>query len=120
MRDSRFHQRFHLSTFLSSFAGQLIVICAASGLLTGCALPMPETLVSPTPIRGNSGEFLNPYLADGTLAPWANKGVHANRLGAAAGGFVAGEAIGMVDPTGLASSGAETAIKQQGAIDASG
>lgn len=109
-----------LGTFFTSFAGRLIVICAAGVLLTGCALPKPETLVSPTPMRGNSGKFLNPYLGDGTLAPWADKGVHSSRLAAAVGGFAASEAIGFVDVTGLASGAAGTAIKQQGAIGAAG
>jgi hypothetical protein len=124
MRDSglhtHFHPRFHLGTFFSRFGGQLIMICAAGALLTGCALPSPETLVSPTPMRGSSGQFLNPYLADGTLAPWANKGVHSSRVAAGVAGFAASEAIGMVDPTGLAANGSDTLIKQQGAIGAAG
>ena len=120
MRDSRLHTYFHLGRFFSRLAGQLIIICAAAVLLTGCALPNPETLVSPTPIQGSSGQFLNPYLADGTLAPWANKGVHSSRVAAGVAGFAASEAIGMVDPTGLAASGSETLIKQQGAIAAAG
>ena len=120
MRDSGLHTCVHPGAFFSRLAGQLIVICAAGMLLTGCALPGPETLLSPTPIRGSSGKFLNPYLADGTLAPWANKGVHTNRMAAGVTGFAASEAIGMVDPTGLAASGADTLIKQQGAIGAAG
>src|SRR4051812_29795476 len=99
-------------------AVELIMLLAAFALLTGCALPPPETLVSPTPIHGNSGKFLNPYRADGSLAPWADKGIHANRFAAAVGGMAASEAIGIVDVTGLASSGADTLIKQRGAIDA--
>jgi hypothetical protein len=120
MHKSRLHPRFHLGTLLFSFAVQLLVMCAASVLLTGCALPNPETLVSPAPLQGNAGKYLNPYLVDGTLAPWAEKGVHTSRLGAAMGGLVASEMIGYVDVTGLASQGADTAIKQQGAISAAG
>jgi hypothetical protein len=106
--------------FLFSLASQLIVLVAASALLTGCALPKPETLVSPTPIQGNTGKFLNPYRADGTLTPWADKGVHSNRMAAALGGLVASEAVGYVDITGFASNGADQLIKQQGAIAAAG
>ncbi len=120
MRDSRPHPRCHLRALLFSFAGRLVVTCAAIGLTTGCALPKPETLVSPTPMRGNSGKFLNPYLANGTLAPWADKGVHSSRFAAGVAGFAASEAIGVVDFTGLVSSTADTLIRQQGAIGAAG
>src|SRR5436305_1015443 len=82
MRDLCLHPRLHLGMLLSSLAGRLLVICTVCVLLGGCALPPPETLVSPTPTQGNSGKFLNPYLVDGKLAPWADKGVHANRMGA--------------------------------------
>src|SRR4051812_989813 len=120
MCDSRRHRHVDFGTFLSSFALQLMAICAAGALLTGCALPPPETLVSPTPMNGSSGKFLNPYHADGKLAPWADKGVHSSRLAAGVGAFAASEGIGTFDPTGLASGAAETLIKQQGAIGAAG
>jgi hypothetical protein len=97
-----------------------VVVCVAAVLLTGCTLPKAETLVSPTPMEGNSGKFLNPYRADGSLAPWAEKGTHSNRFGAAVAGFAASEAIGYYDVTGLASTGAEMLIKQQAAIGAAG
>ena len=80
----------------------------------------PDATVSPTPLQGDSGKFLNPYLADGTLAPWADKGVHSSRFASKAGGFAASEAIGFVDFTGLASGAAEKEIRKQGAIGAAG
>ena len=112
--------RFHVGAFLCSFAGQLIVMCAAGGLLTGCALPKPETLVSPTPIQGDSGKFLNPYLADGTLAPWAKKGVGKSRAAAGLAGFAAAEAISFFVPVAEVSTAAENTIKQTAAIGAAG
>src|SRR4051794_927154 len=101
---------------LASLACQLFIICTAITLLTACTLPAPETLISPAPLPHNSGKYHNPYKADGSLTAWAEKGVHANRFGAAMAGMAASEAIGFVDVTGLASSGADTLVKQQGAI----
>ena len=86
----------------------------------GLRLAKPETLVSPTPMQGNSGKFLNPYLADGKLTPWADKGVNTSRLVAGVGAFAASAAIGNFDPTGIGAGTADVLIKQQGAIIASG
>src|SRR5687767_10321762 len=89
---------------------RMLVICATCALATGCALPKPETLVSPTPIQGDSGKFLNPYHADGTLAPWANKGIHTSRAAGGVAGFAASEAIAMFVPIGEVSMAAEDLV----------
>jgi hypothetical protein len=116
MRESR----FHATTSFSAFRFRLIAICAACGLAAGCALPKPETLVSPTPVQGDSGKYLNPYRADGTLAPWADKGVRTNRVAAGLGAMAAGNAISFFVPISEVSTAAENTIKQQGAIGAAG
>ena len=112
--------RSHVGAVLSTFRCQLLVICAAGGLLAGCALPNAETLVSPTPIQGDSGKFLNPYYADGTLAPWAERGIGQSRAVAGVAGFAAAEAIAMFVPISEVSTVAENTIKQQAAIGAAG
>jgi hypothetical protein len=71
-------------------------------------------------MQGDSGKFLNPYRADGTLAPWAKKGVGSSRHAAGVGAILAGEAIAMFVPVSEASTAAENTIKQQSAISASG
>lgn len=115
MRESR----LSIGALRSTFRLRLIVICAAAALATGCALPKPETLVSPTPMQGNSGKFLNPYLADGTLTPWAKKGVNSNRAATGVGAFAAGMAIDVFSPVGGGDI-AEGVAKQHAAIGAAG
>ena len=111
-------------TFLPAFRLGLIFVCASGALLstmaTGCALPKPDTLVCPTPIQGDAGKFLNPYKADGTLAPWANKGMNTSRAGGGLAGFAAAEAIAMFVPVGEVSTAAEDLVKQKAAVGASG
>ncbi len=116
MRDSR----PHVGAIVSTLRCQLLVICAASALLAGCALPNAETLVSPTPMQGDSGKFLNPYYADGTLAPWAERGVGKSRAAAGVAGFAAAEALAMFVPISEVSTVAENTIKSQAAIGAAG
>lgn len=54
----------------------------------GCAhmvpVPEPDQVTIPTPIAGNSGEFMSPYKADGSLTEWADNWVKA-RVGASVG-----------------------------------
>jgi len=99
---------------------RVTVFCAMAALATGCALPKPETLVCPTPIEGSAGKFLNPFHADGTLAPWAKKGMHTSRAGGGIAGFAAAEAVAMFVPIGEVSGAAEDLVKQQAAVGASG
>jgi hypothetical protein len=105
---------------MRAFAYRMLLICATCALAAGCALPKPETLVSPTPIQGDSGKFLNPYHADGTLAPWANKGINTSRAGGGIAGFAAAEAIAMFVPVAEVSTAAEDLVKQKAAVGASG
>lgn len=100
--------------------GMLWVICTTIALMTGCALPDPSTLESPTPMQGSKGKFLNPYLASGNLAPWADRGLHADRDMINVPGKVAAGVVGAVDPTGLASMGLESAVRQDAAVQAAG
>ena len=108
-----------VSAFTAAFGRHMLLICGACILAMGCALPKPETLVSPTPMQGNSGKFLNPYLADGTLTPWAKKGVNSNRAATGMGAFAAGVAIDTFSPVGGGDI-AEVVAKQQAAIGAAG
>ncbi|MEA2709393.1 MAG: hypothetical protein QOF78_1994 [Phycisphaerales bacterium] len=112
--------RSHTSAVLSTLRCQLLVIGAAATLLTGCALPKANTLMSPTPMQGSSGKFLNPYNADGALAPWAERGVGKSRVAAGVAGFAAAEAISFFVPIAEVSTVAENTIKQQAAIGAAG
>jgi hypothetical protein len=116
MRESR----CHVGAIVSALRCRLFVICAAGGLLAGCALPKAETLVSPTPTPGGAGKFLNPYCADGTLAPWAERGVGQSRAAAGVAGFAAAEAISFFVPISEVSTIAENTIKSQAAIGAAG
>jgi len=76
------------------------VIIAAIASLAGCALPKPETLVSPTPLPDNTGKFPCPYTADGALAPWAERALKADRGGSRAGAMASGMAIGAIPIAG--------------------
>jgi hypothetical protein len=71
-------------------------VILATAWLCGCALPPPETLVSPTPLAHNRGKYPCPYVASGALAPWADRAVHSDRRSAHAGAAAAGTAIGMI------------------------
>jgi hypothetical protein len=83
-------------------------LCACLILAVGlaaCATPMPgpNEVRVPTPILGNSGEYMSPYTQDGVLALWVDKAVNA-KLGATIGatvGAVAGQqALGYVPLVG--------------------
>jgi len=56
-------------------------------VLGGCgptAPPPPESLIAPTPILSNSGEFMSPYTQDEVLAEWVDMAIKA-RLGSSVG-----------------------------------
>lgn len=66
-----------------------ICLLAISSLMfvIGCApkIARPDQLLAPTPISGNSGEYMCPYTQDGVLAEWTDKAIKAS-MGAAIGG----------------------------------
>ena len=86
----------------ASIRGLIIrgVVVAAIASLAGCALPKPETLISPTPRPDSLGKYPCPYTADGKLAPWADRALNAKRGGARAGAMAAGMAIGVIPIAG--------------------
>jgi hypothetical protein len=68
-------------------SGMVWAMVVVGGLLTlgGCSsLPMPEELNVPEPISNSGGKYLCPFTSQGTLAPWATKGIEA-MLGNTAG-----------------------------------
>ena len=81
-------------------------VTAAAGLIfgaswmAGCALPPPESLVSPTPLAHNRGKYPCPYVASGALAPWADRAVRSDRGSARAGAMAAGMGIGAIPIAG--------------------
>ena len=55
-------------------------------ILSGCVtpLPTPGEVRVPTPIEGNSGEYMAPYTQDRVVAKWVDKAINA-KLGATIG-----------------------------------
>lgn len=86
-------------------------------------MPADTQLDLPPPIKGNNGEFMNPYRQDGSLTEWAEKALEAS-AGAAAGGAVGNQAANMLASKipfgGLFGSKIKETGKQQGAVMAAG
>ena len=98
------------------------------GSLGGCgptaAAPPPETLVAPTPILNNSGEFMSPYTQDDVLAEWVDMAIKA-RLGSSVGqiaGVFAGQQASRRSPIvgGLIGGAVGRKIGRDLAIEAAG
>jgi hypothetical protein len=89
--------------------------------VTGCALPPPDSLVSPTPLNHNRGKYPCPYVASGALAPWADRAVRSDRGSAHAGATATGMAIGAVPIAGdLFSEQIEQDMVKSAALKAAG
>jgi len=71
----------------------LIGIMVLALFVAGCATPLPtQTQVRvPTPIRGNSGQYMCPFTSDDTVAEWVSTGVKA-RFGSAVGSAIGARA----------------------------
>ncbi|RUO78500.1 hypothetical protein [Pseudidiomarina taiwanensis] len=71
---------------------KLLFVAAAALMLSACGgvmapqIAAPNQLMSPTPIEGNTGEYMSPYTSDGVLAEWVNNAVNAE-MGATVGGM---------------------------------
>lgn len=96
--------------------------CAFAVLMIacGCAMPKPETLVTPAARHDGGGEFLSPYRADGSLTPWADKGVHTSRAGADMAAGMAGAAMSFIPFADLAANATQENMKRDAAVKASG
>jgi hypothetical protein len=72
-----------------------LIVIALAVLLTACAsapqIAAPNKIAAPRPIEGNTGKYMSPYTADGTVAPWVEKGRNAS-AGASIGGFLGAQA----------------------------
>jgi len=69
-----------ISPFLLMFG---IMACGGPRI----ASPEQLVVVAPTPINGNSGQYMSPYTSDGVLAEWVDKSINA-KMGAELGGAV--------------------------------
>ena len=84
----------HYATFIS--------IVALLALVTGCAttkLPPAAQLRVPEPIQGNTGKYMCPYTADGTVTEWVVKAKNAKMFKdvfAAAGAYAGTQAVNAV------------------------
>jgi hypothetical protein len=67
------------TTCLAALAAALAGACAAS-------MPASTAVRIPAPIPANTGRYMSPYTADGTVAPWVRTARTA-QAGAAIGGF---------------------------------
>ena len=85
---------------LSAFGLVASIILLGSSFVAGCALPPPDTLVSPTPLNHNRGKYPCPYVASGALAPWADRAVRSDRGSAHAGAMAAGMGVGAIPIAG--------------------
>lgn len=81
------------------------------------------TLTAPTPIVGNTGAFLLPYKADGSLTAWAEKAFNAQvgkAVGAKAGDAATNAVASKVPFGGLAGGLIKKKTKEVGAVVAMG
>ena len=68
-------------------------------LLSSCAMKpnvKPEQIVPPSPIQGNSGEYMCPYTSDGVVAEWVDKAINAKAgatIGKTAGAYAGQKAM---------------------------
>lgn len=82
----------------------LTSLCFASVLLmAGCAAmappPLPDMVLAPTPIDGNSGAYMCPYTKDGVVAEWVDKALNAklgSTIGQTAGAYAGAKAMEQV------------------------
>ena len=107
---------------------KLIIAVVFIGMLGACAtgpqIAQPNQLTAPTPIAGNSGEFMSPYTTDDVAAEWVDKAVNAkmgSAVGSAAGAYIGSKAMEQIPFVG-GFIGAEVGkrVGQEIAIKASG
>lgn len=80
-------------------------------------------LVAPEPLPDNSGKYLSPYHADGTMTEWAEKSLHAEagaQAGEAAGGAAADAVAKKIPFGGLLKNKAKDSAGAAGAAAAVG
>lgn len=74
----------------------IIVLCSVASLsLADARIALPNQLVPPTPIQGNTGKFASPYTSDGVLADWVDKAIDI-KIGTQIGGLVGAELANQV------------------------
>ena len=114
-------QRLQKFAFIFVSMGIVVIL---SNCATKQTVLLPDQIIAPIPIQGNSGKYMCPYTSDGVLAEWVDKAINA-RIGATVGetvGTYTGQKVLKQVPFvgGFLGEKAGKAVGRQLAIKASG